>query len=178
MPYHRGSTLVAQRECTYDILGRPTARNTARQGSVVNDTFAHNSRSELVEAQLNGKTYEYAYDNIGNRLSSVEDNETVMYDTNMLNEYTTIAENGVSVFEPLFDADGNQTLIKTKNGICAAVYNAENRPVSFMNVDKDTVVECSYDYIGRRATKKVTVNGSVTLHQRFLYRGYLLYHKS
>jgi hypothetical protein len=34
----------------YDILGRPTARNTARHGSVVNDTFAHNTRSELVEA--------------------------------------------------------------------------------------------------------------------------------
>lgn len=27
--------------------------------------------------------------------------------------------------------------------------------------------------MGRRATKKVTVNGGVTLHQRFLYRGYL-----
>ena len=27
--------------------------------------------------------------------------------------------------------------------------------------------------MGRRATKRVTVNGSVTLHQRFLYRGYL-----
>ena len=34
----------------YDILGRPTARNTARHGSVVNDSFAHNTRSELVEA--------------------------------------------------------------------------------------------------------------------------------
>ena len=31
----------------------------------------------------------------------------------------------------------------------------------------------TYDYMGRRATKKVAVNGSVTLHQRYLYRGYL-----
>ena len=26
---------------SYDELGRPTARNTARQGAVVNDVFAH-----------------------------------------------------------------------------------------------------------------------------------------
>lgn len=35
MAYHRGSSLVVQREYSYDALGRPTARNTARQGSVV-----------------------------------------------------------------------------------------------------------------------------------------------
>jgi hypothetical protein len=50
MAYHRGSTLVAQREYTYDILGRPTSRNTARNGQTVNDTFAHNTRSELTAA--------------------------------------------------------------------------------------------------------------------------------
>lgn len=50
MAYHRGSTLVAQRTYSYDILGRPTTRNAARQGAVVNDTFGHNSRSELVVA--------------------------------------------------------------------------------------------------------------------------------
>ena len=27
--------------------------------------------------------------------------------------------------------------------------------------------------MGRRATKKVTVNGSITLHRRYIYRGYL-----
>ena len=52
-------------------------------------------------------------------------------------------------------------------------YNAENRPISFTCEDGLTVIECSYDSMGRRATKKVTVNGSVTLHQRFLYRDYL-----
>ena len=41
MAYRRGSSLVVQREYSYDELGRPTARNTARQGAVVNDVFAH-----------------------------------------------------------------------------------------------------------------------------------------
>ena len=52
MAYHRGTTLVAQREYTYDVLRRPTARTTSRQGNVVNDTFVHNSRSELASAQV------------------------------------------------------------------------------------------------------------------------------
>lgn len=52
MAYHRGSTLVAQREYTYDVLSRPTARTTSLQGNVVNDTFVHNSRSELASAQV------------------------------------------------------------------------------------------------------------------------------
>ena len=53
-----------------------------------------------------------------------------------------------------------------------------SRPVLFTKDDNSVSVACTYDYMSRRATKKVTVNGSVTLHQRFLYRGYLLYQKS
>ncbi|MGN0752811.1 MAG: RHS repeat domain-containing protein [Christensenellales bacterium] len=49
----------------------------------------------------------------------------------------------------------------------------ENRPVSFRNDATDTLVECAYDYRGRRCTKKVTVAGTVTLHQRYIYREYL-----
>ena len=52
-------------------------------------------------------------------------------------------------------------------------YDAENRPVSFTNAETNTVIECAYNHMGRRATKKVTVDGEVTLHQRYLYRGYL-----
>ena len=173
MAYHRDSTLVAQRTYTYDILGRPTARGTSRQGSVVNDTFAHNTRSELVEALVNTKEYEYDYDNIGNREFALEDGKASMYDTNALNQYTSISENGAAAFVPQFDADGNQTLIKTDTGIWSAVYNAENRPVTFTNSESNTVVECQYDSMGRRAYKKVSVNGSVTLHQRYIYLGYL-----
>ena len=127
MAYHRGTTLVAQRQYSYDVLGRPTARNTARQGTTVNDIFEHNTRSELMIASVNGKNYEYAYDNIGNRDFSLEDSKATMYDANSLNQYTSIAVNGGAPFIPQFDAYGNQTLIKTETGIWCAVYNAENR---------------------------------------------------
>ena len=172
MAYHRGSTLVANRQYSYDALGRPTARNTARKGSVVNDSFTHNSRSELVEAQVNGSNYAYDYDNIGNRAAAVEDSSGVAsrteYTANALNQYTAVGD-----FQPQFDADGNQTLVKTSTGIWSVQYNAENRPVSFTNPESNTIVECAYDHMGRRCFKKVTTNGTVTLHQRYLYRGYL-----
>ena len=79
----------------------------------------------------------------------------------------------MSDFTPIFDADGNQTRIKTETGIWEVIYNAENRPVSFTNAESSTVIECTYDHMGRRTTKKVTVDGSTTLQQRYLYRGYL-----
>ena len=69
MLYKRGATTVAQRTYTYDTLGRPLTRSTARNGQTVNDTFGYNNRSELTTASVNGGSYAYDYDNIGNRLS-------------------------------------------------------------------------------------------------------------
>ncbi len=168
MAYHRGTTLVANRQYSYDSLGRPTARNTSRHGTVKNDTFGYNNRSELTTATVNGSNYAYDYDNIGNRETATESGITTNYTANELNQYTAVGD-----FTPTFDADGNQTLIKTTTGTWSVTYDAENRPVSFSNAETNTVIECEYDHMGRRATKKVTVDGSLTLHQRYLYRGYL-----
>ena len=173
MAYRRGNTLVTQRTYSYDTLGRPITRSTARNGQTVNDSFAHNSRSELASATVNGATYGYDYDNIGNRRMTMEASDYTIYESNALNQYTSILENEEAAFSPLFDADGNQTRIKTETGVWSVQYNAENRPIRFTSEDGLTVIECSYDSLGRRATKKVTFNGSVTLHQLFLYRDYL-----
>jgi hypothetical protein len=59
MSYHRGSTLVAQRPYTYDTLGRPLCRSTARNGQTVNDSFGYNNRSELTTATVNNSSYAY-----------------------------------------------------------------------------------------------------------------------
>ena len=169
MLYKRSNTQVASRSYTYDTLGRPTFCGTTRDGQSVSDSFAYNNRSELATATVSGESYAYDYDNIGNRETAQEAAETVTaYATNSLNQYTAIGD-----FVPTFDDAGNQTLVKTSSGIWAVTYDAENRPTLFSNADSSTTVECTYDYMGRRATKKVTVNGSVTLHQRYIYRGYL-----
>ncbi len=97
--------------------------------------------------------------------------DTEAYTANALNQYTAIDD-----FVPTYDADGNQTQVKTSTGIWNITYNAENRPVRFTRNEEDgteTQVTCTYDSMGHRATKKVTNNGEITLHQRYIYRGYL-----
>ena len=173
MVYKRGATRVVEREYAYDSLARPVTRRTARQGNTVNDSFACNSRSELTAA-VSGKTYGYSYDNIGNRKTAREDaEEATAYTTGPLNQYTAIERGEEAAFEPVHDADGNQTLIRTSTGIWQVTYNAENRPVRFVNESAKTVVECTYDYMGRRHTRKVSVNGTVSSYLRYMYRGYL-----
>ena len=81
MAYRRSATLVTQRTYSYDTLGRPLTRSTARNGQTVNDSFVHNSRSELASATVNGSTYGYDYDNIGNRRLSMEVSDySLLYD--------------------------------------------------------------------------------------------------
>ncbi|MBQ8722780.1 MAG: RHS repeat-associated core domain-containing protein [Opitutales bacterium] len=58
-------------------------------------------------------------------------------------------------------------------GTWQITYNAENRPIRFENTETQTVVECAYDSQGRRFEKKVSIAGTVTLHHRYIYRGYL-----
>ena len=138
MAYKRGAALVASRQYSYDSLGRPTARNTSRQGSVKNDTFGYNNRSELRSATVNGSNYAYDYDNIGNRETATDSEIITTYTANELNQYTAVDD-----FTPTFDADGNQTLVKTSTGTWEVTYDAENRPVSFTNAETNTVNECA-----------------------------------
>ena len=64
--------------------------------------------------------------------------EATAYTTGPLNQYTAIERGEESVFEPVYDTDGNQTLIRTSTGIWQVAYNAENRPVHFVNESAKT----------------------------------------
>ena len=83
--------------------------------------------------------------------------EASAYTIGPFNQYTAIERGEESVFEPVYDADGNQTLIRTSTGIWQVAYNAENRPVRFVNESAKTVEECAYDYMGKRHIRKVSV---------------------
>ena len=174
-----GETVLVSRTQSYDALGRPVTRTQQRGTEPArNDSFSYNGRNELTAATLGTAPYGYSYDNIGNRKTAQEIAEELAYAANELNQYTRIEESGGTTFVPQYDASGNQTLIKTSMGIWTAVYNAANRAVSFTSQDGNKVVECGYDDQGRRYMKKVTVNGTVTSHERYLYRGYLQDRKS
>ena len=174
MDYVRDNSLITQRQYNYDALGRPVTRDTRYPNKAIhhNDTFAYNKRSELTGALLDENAYTYAYDNIGNREIAQEVAEGITYAANDLNQYTRISTNGEN-FTPEYDADGNQILIQTSTGIWKVQYNAQNRAIKFESEDGHTVITCGYDYMGRRFEKKVVTNGTTTLHERYIYRGYL-----
>ena len=157
-----------------DALGRPVTR-TQRRGTepARSDSFSYNGRNELAAATLGAAPYGYSYDNIGNRKTARKPAGELAYAANELNQYTGIEENAEAPFAPQYDASGNQTLIRTSTGIWTVAYNAANRATSFTSQNGNTIIECGYDYQGRRYMKKVTVNGTVVSHERYLYRGYL-----
>ena len=66
--------MVTQRSYTYDALGRPLTRDTQYPLKDIahSDSCVHNSRSDLVHAQLDDTMYGYDYDNIGNRRMAVD----------------------------------------------------------------------------------------------------------
>ena len=181
---------------SHDALGRVSARTQTRGSAAArSDSFGYNARSELASATLGSDAYAYAFDYIGNRSTATEAETQFAYTTNELNQYTSRGEaaflplpenpsesdseqsdrNVASplTFSPTYDADGNATLVRTSTGTWSISYNGENRPIRFENAAAQTVVECAYDSQGRRFEKKVTVAGTETLHERYVYDGYL-----
>ena len=164
---------ISQYDYVYDAAGRRV--QISRSGSAMSenrtDVYGYNERGELVSAAKNAEgaeiEYAYEYDDIGNRISSLELDTNRTYIANNLNQYTTISNfastaSTAAEFHPQFDDDGNQILIQTATGIWLVQYNGENRPIHWSNGVTNIVM--SYDRMGRRVTKN---------DLRFVYDGYL-----
>ncbi len=165
---------VCEKTRILDSIGRPESGTNRRQNETTrDDSFRYNTRNELVHAALGETLFQYEYDNIGNREQALEELTQTDYVSNSLNQYTSIEPSDETSFIPAYDADGNQTRIRTTTGIWNIAYDANNRPVQLNSEDGKTVIECRYDYMGRRLTKKVTVQGTVTLHEGYHYLDYL-----
>ena len=157
---------VGHHEYDYDALMRPIQRRDFWDSSTTPEVrdFTYNDRSELVKDRIGrGESFSYQYDNIGNRKTARELEKEAAYESNPLNQYADIAGEGED-FNPVYDADGNQTRIKTATGIWEVSYDANDRPVVFTSQDGRTIVTCGYDYRGRCFEKKVSVNGAVSGH--------------
>ncbi|MDD2601107.1 MAG: hypothetical protein PHO37_18095, partial [Kiritimatiellae bacterium] len=75
--------------------------------STITNNFIYNQNSEVINATMNGDDYNYDFDPIGNRQTSVHNALTNIYAANQLNQYTAIT-GGIS-FTPTHDLDGNLT---------------------------------------------------------------------
>ena len=156
--------VASQYDYTNDIGGRRTQIGKSGTMMAQNEVqdYGYNTRDELISGQ--GLTYNY--DDIGNRTMA----EGKVYTANELNQYTAI-----DTFEPQYDADGNQTRIKTSTGIWSVTYNAENRPVRW--VKDNIVITMNFDRMGRRVFYKEEADGVVTKHHKFVYDNYLCVQK-
>ena len=166
----------AKNDYAYDALGRPTEKkdyfNTPAPG--LTHSYSYNDRSELAaDAMSRGGTYSYAYDNIGNRVTSREGSgaSAEAYTANNLNQYTAITREEGASFAPAYDADGNQTKIQTSTGEWEVFYNALNQAARFIQGNRR--VECRYDYLNRRIEKAVYEGEILMSKKRFIYHGYL-----
>ena len=147
---------------TYDAAGRRIA--CAKLGTAFEQSdsvnYGYNTRSELTNATAavdSAYRYSYDFDDIGNRNTSSERGTNATYTANNLNQYMSL-----DAFVPQYDADGNQTLVKTTTGTWQVSYNGENRPILW--TQGTNTISMSFDRMGRRVTKN---------NQRFIYNGYL-----
>ena len=152
--------VILQYDYANNLGGRRTeiGKSGTMMAQSETQAYGYNVRDELISGQ--GLTYNY--DAIGNR--TIAEGKT--YTANNLNQYTAIDS-----FTPQYDADGNQTLIKTSTGIWSVTYNAENRPVRWEL--GDTVVTMDFDRMGRRTFYKEMNGNTQVTFTRFVYKDYL-----
>ena len=168
------STPALKHAYTWDNMRRPSVREDYVGSTAISrrHAYGYNSRGELTGDVMNaGGSFSYAYDNIGNRSTAAEQGTTSAYQSNNLNQYTTVTRAGTP-FTPAYDADGNQTSVNTSTGTWSVQYNADNRPVVFTQGNRK--VECVYDYLGRRVEKVEYDGNTLTQRTRFAYMGYLM----
>ncbi len=156
------TNVVSRYDYAYDAAGRRVSCAKSGSAFATPDThgYRYNARSELTNATAAGDAayrYGYGFDDIGNRSTSSERGTNSVYTANRLNQY-----NAVDAFVPAYDADGNQTLVKTSTGTWRVAYSGENRPIRWES--GDTVITMSFDRMGRRVAKG---------NRRFVYDGYL-----
>jgi RHS repeat-associated protein len=183
--------VISQYDYTYDAAGRRI--KIARSGSAMSesrtDAYGYNVRGELTSATGQGGQpsstaafdHSYQYDNIGNRLTSMDLGCSRAYTSNGLNQYTDVAESpsanapqgAVEEFEPLYDDDGNQTLVKTTTGVWSVLYNGENRPVLWTRAFDGMTVSMAFDRMGRRVRCHETGGTAAGSVMTFAYDGYV-----
>jgi len=161
---------------TYDALGR--RNEVVHSGSAFTQSnfnkWLYNDRSELIDGKkylgtdpsdlsnlVTSYDYGFNYDNIGNRQTSTSSESSTFYTSNSLNQYTA-----VNTETPTYDDDGNML---TNSG-WTYEWDADNRLKKAES--GTTILEFKYDYMSRRVEKKLTQNGTVTKHERFVYDNY------
>ena len=152
------TNVISRYAYSYNAIGLRSIcemSGTAFDSSRANQYF-YNSRCELTNVVAFGEqtdSYSYKFDDIGNRLMAIERGELTRFGIGELNQATNIVAgaNEAEVFNPVYDADGNQILVKTETGVWHVTYNGENRPVKWERNDR--TINVTYDFLGRMVAR-------------------------
>src|SRR5262249_32157605 len=112
------------------------------------ESYAYDSVRQLtgVTRSAGGPaTIGYALDGEGNRIHVTQDNTTINYTTNLLNQYTSVGGRSLS-----YDAAGNLA----SDGLRSFPYDSQNHLVSATT--RSRAASYSYDALGRRIRKDVS----------------------
>ncbi|WP_309387622.1 RHS repeat-associated core domain-containing protein [Cerasicoccus frondis] len=187
----------------YDSTGKRT--DVVNSGQVFSSPamsiWGYDSRSQVTSQEryagsdpdnpgtaVPAEDFDYGFDTIGNRITSVEGGASRNYyadsgqteaGANMLNQYASVTNPAATISH---DTDGNMT----QNGDWSYEWNGENRLIEADNYDRSSDTDIPdangeiwvsyvYDYMGRRIQKQVREysGGSLTeTKTRFLYDGW------
>ncbi|MBP7830096.1 MAG: hypothetical protein KA248_09290 [Kiritimatiellae bacterium] len=173
-------SVVSSFDYQNDAVGRRTSRmdGDATPSSRTN-LFGYNARSELTGALMDTNTFDYDYDDIGNRELTLINANTNTYAANELNQYSEVVEGGAPATPLSYDLDGN--LVASADPPWSYAWDAENRLVQ-ADYNGPAIpstlrrVEYSYDHMGRRIERrryKKPLNMYVLLDiRRYRYDGW------
>ena len=126
---------------TYDDLGNVASMLT-REGLWV---YSYDESSQIISARLpDGRQIDYAYDQAGNRISTIDSGDTVNYQVNNLNQYLAVGDNLIT-----YDANGNLATQTLAGKTYHYSYNSDNMLVE-VSSHGDTW-QYEYDALGNRS---------------------------
>ena len=142
----QASNNIMNLQYAYDAIGNITSRTDLLDNNR-SETYAYDAIGQLISFARGGNTTTFEFDQLGNRIRTLQNGIQTNYTTDNVNAYLSIT--GLLSFTPQYDANGNLLT----DGTHTYLYDFNNRLVE---IDNGTTSTYKYDALGRRIAKDST----------------------
>ena len=172
LTHSQGQDILDKFKYNYDPAGNITQINKHRQGLEADSgafNYSYDPLGRLVSATNGAKTKEYIYDNLGNRLGSMENGRAIKHQYNALNQLIS-TKDGQNEENYRYDKRGNLTEV-LKNGQLKANYtfDATNMMTQAFNSEKGTA-KYTYDGFRNRVKRLEQIGNSGIMQENELQK--------